>query len=200
MLTKSLQRPEESIRKPQAIDDEYLLSETDNTARLNKAEVDPKTLMGMLDAITSQIRQMNWGTQAGKNWTDVPADYIQNLMYNLGNTTWKAGENITKGQVLYSTTTEKEVKIASNDNSDCITVVGLAMDTVSTGSNVRVLHSGHILDGFTVLQMGKPYYLGLNGGLTYNVPSTTGDIVLRMGVAHSVTEFLIGVGEPRQKA
>lgn len=199
----SLQKPEESVRRPQAIDDEFLLWETDDNVRVELAEITPKTIVGTVNALASQVRQMNWGTLAGKRWPHTPPISMQeiyDILYNLGATIWTAAEPITAGQVVYATSTAQQVRVAAKDIPDSLSIIGIAKDTVSTGANLRVLHSGNIMIGFTGLDVGRIYYIGPNGGISLVPADGSGELVLKIGIARTSSELLIDIGEPRFRA
>jgi len=80
-LVKVLQRPEESIRRPEALNDSVLLGLTNNVLRKALAETSGTTLVDTLNALISQMRQVLYGTAAG-NWSDVPATNLVDLLAN----------------------------------------------------------------------------------------------------------------------
>jgi hypothetical protein len=203
MHTFSLQKPEESIYRPASIDDEFLLSETDNGTRLQKAEVDTITINETINAIASQIRQMQWGTTAGRNWPDIPPIDLETVAYvlnNIGTTVWNAGQDIFKGQPVYATSIAQEVKIASKDAGNPVSIIGFAREDAYHGNPIRILHEGHILDGFTGLVPGDVYFLGSAGSVTNVAPTGSGEILYKVGVAQTSTNLLINLGEPRIRA
>lgn len=196
----SLQNMEESIRRPLAIDDAVLLGESDNATRESLAEVDPITLNQTINALTSQLRQMGFGTSSNKRWSDVPLtnlSHMADVIHNLGASIYTAGVAITLGQVVYSTHSSREVRLADKANSDNLTIVGVAKDVGSVGSNIRILHSGSVMGGYSSLVPGAQYFLGTSGNLQTEVPSGSGELVIKIGIAKSATELLVDIGHPR---
>lgn len=199
-MLRALAKPEEAVRRPQGLDDTVLLSETDNLLRTTLAEVTPRSIAGTLDAIVSQVRQIMFGLEVDKNWSDVPPITLWNLLTlvnDMGTLTWTAGEDISANKVVYTTTNNKEVKIASKELTAGLSIVGISRDSVTSGTDFQVWKSGEVAYGFTGLQKGKLYYLASNGDISPDVPMNSGEIVVRIGIPRTTTELLIDIGDPR---
>jgi len=65
-----------------------------------------------------------------------------------------------------------------------------------TGNTMKIVNSG-LFSGFTGLTAGQAYYLDptVMGGITQNIPSTTGQTKKRLVVSLSATEGIVEIGD-----
>ena len=117
-----------------------------------------------------------------------------NLVVNL-----TAGETLTAGNAIYVSqgaadggrTAGRVYKLdATNDNR--VDFIGFALDSVSSGSAVRVQVGGG-LGGLSGLVDGLPVYASVTtpGGLQTAAPTAAGQWIIQVGVATSTTNLVI---------
>ena len=200
-LNRALQKPEESVRRPATLDDTVLLSEEDNDVREIIAEIDPETIAQTLNGIVSQLRQLAFGTEAGRRWSDVPATTLMeivSLMGGWGLSEWVAGEDLEKGELVYGGPESDTVHKASYSDLANTNIVGMAYDSQATGEKIKIAHNGKTIGGFTGLVPGRHYFLQDNGKIgAYNPSSLRGTYTLRVGYAKTNDVLLLNIGEPR---
>jgi hypothetical protein len=101
-----------------------------------------------------------------------------------------AGEDLKAGDALY-VAGAKTVKKADSTDVLRATIVGVAAKDTLEGEQVQIIIGGKA-KGFKKLQAGKPYYLGINAGISTTVPVNAVKSVL-VGVAFSDSELLIQI-------
>lgn len=124
---------------------------------------------------------------------------VQGVITGSTLTSFNAAEDITLGDIVYITN-DGSVAKASNTNLSCINLIaGVATQTAPMDEVVKVAKFGKV-DKFGGLQVGKPYFLGVNGTVTTTVPSESGEIICMIGSSVSATEMLLQIGEAIQIA
>lgn len=110
--------------------------------------------------------------------TGLAADFIITLV---------AGENITANDAIYILASDGKAYKCDADATSTLGFVGFAQETVSTGNNVTIKHTGQ-MTGFAGLTIGAQYYVsGTAGGITATPPTN----VKIVGVALSATVIQI---------
>lgn len=111
--------------------------------------------------------------------------------------TYVAAETISAGNLvnIYYDSTAGGVRVrrASNDNNQ--PAHAFALESGTTGSNVRVMTDG-IISGLTGLTPGKIYFLGTAGGLSNDPPTQSGRIAQSIGYAINSTELVFDPDTP----
>lgn len=106
-----------------------------------------------------------------------------------------SGEAINAGQFV-SIDTSGQVFVANKTSSARSFVIGVAYDTVAGAAlAVRVRTGSFKLSGLVGLTPGTIYYLNNTGGLTSTATSTSGEFIVRLGVAVSATELLVKISD-----
>lgn len=97
----------------------------------------------------------------------------------------------TAGNVVKVTTNDTIANALASDSEQA--TVGILLNT---SSPYQVVTQG-IVEGLLSLSSGGTrYFLGTsNGALTSTAPSTTGDLVRRIGWAKNTTDFIVSIGE-----
>jgi len=103
---------------------------------------------------------------------------------------------ITAGDVVTTSATTDGRVVPADANSGDQAIVGLSLDAAGgAGASVRVVMAG-LMTGLAGLTRGSTYYLSATaGGITTTAPSTSGDLVIRIGWATSATALAVHIGE-----
>lgn len=97
------------------------------------------------------------------------------------------------GDVVYISD-DDEAKKAKADAGATANAIALAITTIGTGASGTYQTDG-IITGLSGLTAGAAYYLDETtaGAMTDTAPSSTGEYVVRLGIAISATEFDIKI-------
>jgi len=99
--------------------------------------------------------------------------------------TIEAGENINAGNVVYVHLTDGKAYVSGTGTADDIRATGVALTTVSSGSDVDVLTRGVYTT--TGLTDKEDYYLGTGGAYTTTISG------VRIGTALSTTQLFVNI-------
>ena len=111
--------------------------------------------------------------------------YAQDVQHASGIISILAGENITKGNIVYIKKNDGKIYISDTGTADDIRADGVALETVSSGANCYVMTRG--VYETTGLTANTAYYLGATGAIG---TSATG---VYIGMAISTTEIFINI-------
>jgi len=111
--------------------------------------------------------------------------YAQDVHHAAGIISIKAGENITKGNIVYIKKNDGKIYISDTGTADDIRADGIALETVNADANCYVMTRG--VYETTGLTANTAYYLGVAGAI-----GTTRNGVY-VGMAISTTEIFINV-------
>jgi hypothetical protein len=98
-------------------------------------------------------------------------------------TTVVAGEALTANDAVYILASDGKAYKCDADDTSKINFVGFVNETVSSGANVNIIHSGQ-MSGFSSLTIGSTYYLSGTAGAITSTPPTNSVLV---GFATSAT-------------
>jgi len=103
----------------------------------------------------------------------------------------EAGEGITLGQPLYIKQSDSKAYRAFNTTVEAATVVGFALNTVTTGQTVYIQTGGEVPAIGTAA--GIVYYLGSTAGSitsTQPVMNSSGTIPVKLGLGHTLQSLI----------
>lgn len=107
---------------------------------------------------------------------------------------YTAGESINAFQVVAVTTANTVVTANSNDIAHANKVIGLALETKTSGAAIKIHYFGSVANPAWSLITGKTYFLSGTGSIS-DVPPTSG-FVQKIGVAENPTTLFLQLGEP----
>lgn len=162
-----LQKLEDAVRSPEALDDTVLLPLTDNTDRRVAAEVAPEVFSETLDAIVSQLRQILYGIFPG-HWSDVPAISLLELRSLVpAPLTMACATTVAPGDLVYHSLTANNSVVTATDNLSPEPIFGLVTSKVSPTA-ATVIYTGIVP---CPLSRGK-VFVGPDGLMTLSIPTT----------------------------
>jgi hypothetical protein len=106
-----------------------------------------------------------------------------------------AGENLTKGDVIWVHTDGKAYKASSSNVNIMNKVVGFSKEDATAGNNVLIEGSGSLTVTAWSLLPGESYFLSINGGISLYPPDLTSVFIQRVGVAINSTTIEVNIGE-----
>lgn len=100
-----------------------------------------------------------------------------------------AGESVVYGNLLYLNTDGKYYKASNTTEATSKTELRLALASILTNAAGNALIKGQFIT--TGLTTGSTYWVGTNGNITFNQPTSNGNIVRYVGTAESdvILEF-----------
>lgn len=105
------------------------------------------------------------------------------------------GSDVTAGQYVNLYDDAGTLKCRPADNSNNQPAHGFVKDSVTAGSNVDVWFDGEN-GNVTPTTVGAEQFLGTSGAITETVPSSSGELVQRLGVALSLSAMETEIAEP----
>lgn len=168
-LLRSLQKPEESLRRPSSIDDTLLDGEASNAVREVITEQDPVTLAETVSALASQLKQVLHGNEAGK-WSDSPAISLRGVVESiedLNSPVLGCQATTAIGDLVFHSSVTNSFALTAVDNNADEPVIGYVTDK-PTIITAKIQYIGMVP---TNLGKGK-VFLGTDGKFTLAVPST----------------------------
>ena len=105
------------------------------------------------------------------------------------------GENITAGNIIAVANSSSGVGSAGqaikadNTNANRVNIVGIAMETISSGNPVAIQQVGKIAS--SGLAAGGTIYLGTAGAVTATAPTASGSTVYQIGFAEAANSLVI---------
>lgn len=115
----------------------------------------------------------------------------------------EADEGISAGQPVYGLSGLTAVGVARADTAAKSKVAGVAVADTGAGFSCSYLADGRLelsdwtsATGSASLVPSAVYYLSLTGGLTTTAPTTTGELVVRVGKARGTTVLDIEISPP----
>jgi len=144
---------------------------------------------------TNEVDASDVPLDTGGSWAGTAAN-VQDALEELelavgegGSNVYTAGNNISKGDLLYVSSTDTASTYSTITTAQLI--IGVAADDATTGNDVEVLADDNILDGFTGLTAGTRYFW-TGSGYTANFSSfSSGESIWSGGVAKNATNVHI---------
>lgn len=156
----------------------------------------PISLDNLNDVTITNIQTNDVLSWNGTSWINIISSGGTNYLYV------EAGEDLSKGQVVYIAGDEKVYK-ADNTTLGAYKIVGIvSADTaISTVANILThtqkiaIADWNMVAGTATLTPATTYFLGLAGQIASIAPSNSGQTVIRVGRAISSDTLMIDIGE-----
>lgn len=113
--------------------------------------------------------------------------------------TLKAGAALTAGQVAYREGATGAAKLADNDSatSEVRGIYGMALHGAAIDQPIILAKNGAVVDLGAILTAGVDYYLsGTAGAICPRADVTSGDDVIRIGIALTTARLQLDFADP----
>ncbi len=192
-------KPEEGVRKPAHIDDSVLIGISTLAERIAAGETSTISLADVINTFSSILREIIAGTDDPASYLQKPETSLNKIaedLAELGSAIWVCRVPVTKGTPLAASSNDGKVVPLTSQLDTTYTCVGFAMEdqTVADG-DVKAARSGFILDGFTGLVTGAPYYIQVDGSLGIAHPVQNSGRVQCLGIGYADNKLFINIGQ-----